>query len=279
VLDQHPDGDLVRKPDVGAGEPAVGDLAAQHLDVLGDARRQAVAELLIVVEPLQLVVRAGYLERGPGDLRCPGQRGRGARVDQPRAAPHQRDQEQLGHRVQVEGQHRPVGVRHRPVGGLGRTGPPVPPGDRDRDLEPVIHHGARAHRGRPRVHEPAAGRLPVAFHAGQPDPVAVTRYVERVRPADVGDPSAFRGGRYHPSPPGQPATSRYRQVDFWPPPEYQLAALGEPDDLARRCADVCGHRASLGLAGARPAPPDPGMARSRRHAVSFRGRGAGRRSG
>jgi hypothetical protein len=69
VLDQDPDGDLVRQPDVGPGESALGDLAAQHLDVLGDARRQAVPELGFAVEPLQLVVRAGHLKRGPGNLR------------------------------------------------------------------------------------------------------------------------------------------------------------------------------------------------------------------
>jgi hypothetical protein len=73
VLDQDPDGDLVRQPDVRPGESAVGDLAAQHLDVLGHAGGQAVTELGIAVEPLELVVRAGRLERGPGDLRRAGQ--------------------------------------------------------------------------------------------------------------------------------------------------------------------------------------------------------------
>jgi hypothetical protein len=74
VLDQDPDGDLVRQPDVRAGQPAVGDLPAQHLDVLGDASRQPVAEIGVGVEPLELVVGARHLERGPGDLRGARQR-------------------------------------------------------------------------------------------------------------------------------------------------------------------------------------------------------------
>jgi hypothetical protein len=74
VLDQDPDRDLVRKADVGSGEAALGDLAPQDLDVLSDAGRQPVAELGIVLEPLKLTVRAGYLERGPGDFRGPRQR-------------------------------------------------------------------------------------------------------------------------------------------------------------------------------------------------------------
>jgi hypothetical protein len=74
VLDQDPDGDLVRQPDLGSGEPALGDLAAQHLDVLGDAGGQPVAELGVVLEPLKLTVRTGHLERGPGDLRGARQR-------------------------------------------------------------------------------------------------------------------------------------------------------------------------------------------------------------
>lgn len=99
MLDQHPHGDLVRQPDVRSGEPSVGDLAPQHLDVLGDAGGQPVAELGVGVEPLEFVVRAGHLERGPRDFRGARQRGRGARVDQPRSAPHQRHEEKLGHRV------------------------------------------------------------------------------------------------------------------------------------------------------------------------------------
>jgi hypothetical protein len=99
VLDQDPDGDLVRQPDVRPGESSLGDLAAQHLNVLGDARGQAVAELGFAVEPLELVVRAGHLEGGPGDLGGARQRGRGARVEQPRPAPHQRHEEKLGLRV------------------------------------------------------------------------------------------------------------------------------------------------------------------------------------
>jgi hypothetical protein len=69
VLDQDPDRDLVRQPDVRPGESALGDLAAQHLDVLGDAGRQPVAELGVAVEPLEFVMRAGRLERRPGNLR------------------------------------------------------------------------------------------------------------------------------------------------------------------------------------------------------------------
>jgi hypothetical protein len=248
VLDKHPDGDLVRQPHVRPGEPAVGDLAAQHLDMLGDARRQPVAELGVGVEPLELVMRAGHLQRGPGDLRGARQRRGGARVEQPWPAPHQRHQEHLGHRVQVQRQQRAVAVGRNPGGrGRGRTGPPVPSGDGHLELEAVVEHGARADHGRPRVHEPPAGRLPVALHAWQPDAVTVARDVQGVRAADVGDPGAFRCRRYHPRPPREPAPSRNRQVDLRSSSEYQLAALGEPDDLARRCTHVRGgHHASLG---------------------------------
>jgi hypothetical protein len=143
VLDQDPDGDLVRQPDVRPGESAIGDLAAQHLDVLGDAGGQAVAEFGVAVEPLELVVRAGHLERGPGNLRGARQWRRGARVEQPRPAPHQRHQEELGLRVKVERQHGAVGVRLGRAGRVRRRGrPPVPAGNGDRDLQPVVQHRA-----------------------------------------------------------------------------------------------------------------------------------------
>jgi hypothetical protein len=74
VLDQHPDGDLVRQPDVGPGQPAIGDLAPQHLQVLGHPGRQPVAELGVGVESLELMVRHGHLEGGPRDLRGARQR-------------------------------------------------------------------------------------------------------------------------------------------------------------------------------------------------------------
>jgi len=38
MLDQHPDGDLVGQADVGTREPALADLAPQHLEVLGHPR-------------------------------------------------------------------------------------------------------------------------------------------------------------------------------------------------------------------------------------------------
>jgi hypothetical protein len=191
MLDQHPHGDLIRQADAGAREPAFGDLAAQHLEMLGDPRRQQVAVLGVGVEPVELVMRAGRLERGPGDLRRTRQRRRRARVEQPRPAPHQRDQEQLGHGVQVERQQRALAVR-RLVGVGGAPGPPpVPARDGHRDLQPVVEHGARADRGRSRVHEPAARRVAVAVHPRQPDPVAVTCDVQSVGAADVGDPGAF----------------------------------------------------------------------------------------
>ena len=196
MLDQHPDRDLVRQPDVRSGQPAVGDLAPQDLEVLGHPGGEPVAELLVGVEPLELVVRAGHLERGPGDLGGARQRGRGARVEQPRPAPHQRDQEKLGHRVQVERQQGAVGVgrlgagrgrhrRHRP----GR--PAVPSRHGDRELQPVVHHGARSNHRRPFVDQPSPGRIPVALRPGQPDPVAVPRHVQGVGAADVGYPGAF----------------------------------------------------------------------------------------
>jgi hypothetical protein len=37
VLDQDADRDLIRQPDVRPDEPALGELAAQYLDVLCDA--------------------------------------------------------------------------------------------------------------------------------------------------------------------------------------------------------------------------------------------------
>jgi hypothetical protein len=74
VLDQDPDGDLVRQPDLGSGKAPLGDLAAQDLEVLGDAGGQPIAELWVGLEPLELMVRAGHLKRGPGDLRGARQR-------------------------------------------------------------------------------------------------------------------------------------------------------------------------------------------------------------
>ena len=261
MLDQHPDGDLVRQPDVRAGESAVADLAPQHFQMLGDARRQPVPELGVGLEPLEFVVRAGGLEGCPGDLRGARQGGRRARVDQPRPAPHQRHEEQLGHRVQVKRQQRAVNVRRRAgVGGPALDGPPVPARDGHRELEPVVKHGARADRGRSRVDEPPAGRLPFAFHARQPDPVPLTRDVQRVCPADVRDPGALRGRRDHPGPPGQPPPRGYCQVNLWSAPEHQLATFREPDDLARHGTDMCGHGVSLGRAAPRRAPLNPGMA-------------------
>jgi hypothetical protein len=114
VLDQRPHRYLVGQPDVRRGQPAVGDLAAQDLEVLSDSRRQPVAEFLLGLESLQLVIGAGRLKRGPGDLRCPRQRRGGARVEQPGAAPHERDQEQLGHRIQVQRQQCPFPVTGHP---------------------------------------------------------------------------------------------------------------------------------------------------------------------
>jgi hypothetical protein len=249
VLDQHPDGDLVRQPDVRSGQPAIGDLPPQDLEVLGHPGREPVAELGVGVEPLELVVRAGHLEGGPGDLGGARQRRRGARVEQPRPAPHQRDQEELGHRVQVERQQRAVAVgrlrarrrhrRQRP------GGPPVPSWHRDRKLQPVVHHGARAHHRRPFVDQPAPGWIPVALRPWQPDPVAVARHVEGVRAADVGDPGALGRGPDDPGPAGQPSPSRNRQVDLGTPPEYQMTAFGEPDDLARRGTHMRGHKSTI----------------------------------
>ncbi len=153
----------------------------------------------------------------------------------------------------------------------------MPAGNRDRDLQPVVEHRARAdHRG-PCVHEPASRRVTVAFHARQPDPVPVARHVERVRLADVGDPGTLRGRRDHAGPPGQPPPSGDRQVHLRSSPEYQLAAFGEPDDLARRSTHMRGHQASLGSGTSRRAPPDSGMARPGGIAVSSSWRDAGHR--
>jgi hypothetical protein len=214
--------------------------------VLGDPGGKPVAELGVGVEPVKLVVRPGDLERGPGDLRGPRQRGRRARVEQPRPAPHQRHQEELGHRVQIERQQRAVTVSRLLAGVTHRSRPAVASGDRYREHESVVHHGARADHRRPLVDQPAPGRIPVSFHPGQPDPVAVTGHVDRVRPADVGDPGPFWCRPDHPGPPGQPAPSRDRQVYLRAPPEHQMAAFGEPDDLARRGTDMRCHWISVG---------------------------------
>jgi hypothetical protein len=147
VLDQHPDGDLVRQPDIGSDKTALANLPAQRLDVLGDARGEPVAELRVAVEPLQLVIGPGDLERAPGDLRDARQRRRYARVEQPGPAPEQRDQEDLGFRVQVKRQHGAVTIRRDGARGRVRraaraTRPTMPPRDRDHDLQPVVEHGA-----------------------------------------------------------------------------------------------------------------------------------------
>ena len=212
------------------------------------------------------MVRAGHLERRLGDLRCARQRRRRARVRQPRPAPHQRDEEQLRLRIQVERQHGAVALgRGRARGGfrVGRRGPGRPPvasRDRDRDLQPVVEHGAGADHRRARVDKPAAGRVPVALHPRQPDPVSVARHVQGVRPADVGDPGPLRCRLDDPGTPGQSTPSGNCQVYLWPSPEYQLAAFGEPEDLAGRGTDVRGHRASVGTWVPSGAPPDSGMA-------------------
>jgi hypothetical protein len=218
--------------------------------VLGHPGGEPVAELGVGIEPLELVVRARHLEGGPGDLGGARQRGRGARVEQPRPAPHQRDQEKLGHRVQVERQQRAVGVgrlradrgrhrRHRP----GR--PPVPSRHGDRELQPVVHHGARPNHRRPFVDQPPPGRIPVALRPRQPDPVAVARHIQGVGAADIGDPGALRRRPDNPGPARQPPPSSDRQVDLGTPPEYQMTAFGEPDDLARRCTHMRGHKITI----------------------------------
>ncbi len=290
MLDEDPDGHLVGQADVGADQAALGDLAAQYLQVLGHPGGQPVAELGIGLEPLELVVRASHLERRPGDLRGTRQRGRGALVEQPRAAPHQGDQEQLGLRVEVERQHGAVAVRLR-LARVGRArlarlvrvlpgpGAAAPPGDGDRDLQPVVKHRAGAdHRGS-RVHQPAARRVAVALHPRQPDPVAVARHVQGVGRADVGDPGAVRGRGDQPGPARQAAPSRNRQVDLGPAPENQLAAWGEPDDLARGGTHVRGHRISVKTGRLAGAPPDPGMARVAAVRLAPFCRGAERRLG
>jgi hypothetical protein len=233
--------------------------------VLGHAGGKPVAEIGVGVEALELMVRARHLERGPGDLRGARQRRGGARVEQPRPAPHQRDQEELGHRIQVERQQGAVRVGRLRAGGghrRQRTGrPPVPPRHRDRELQPVVHHGARAHLRRPFVDQPAPGRIPVALRPRQPDPVAVARHVQGVRSADVGDPGALRCRPDHPGPAGQPSPSRYRQVYLGTPPEYQMTAFGEPDDLARRGTHMRGHEITISPATPPQAPPDSGVFR------------------
>jgi hypothetical protein len=223
--------------------------------VLGDAGGEPVTELRAGVEPLKLMVRPGDLKRGPRDLRGTRQRGRRARVEQPRPTPHQGHQEKLGLRVQVERQQGTLRVRRFQAGGGHRRAlPPVPGGDRDRELRAVVHHGARADHRRPLVDEPAAGRLPVALQPGQPDPVAVTGHVECVRPADISDPGAFAGRRDHPGAPGKTAPARYRQVHLRASPEYQTTAFDERDDLAGLGTYLRGHSVSLSRRSRGPHP-------------------------
>jgi hypothetical protein len=250
--------------------------------VLGHPGGKTVAELGVGVEPLELVVRARHLEGGPGDLGGARQRGRGARVQQPRPAPHQRDQEKLGHRVQVERQQGAVGVgrlgadrarhrRHRP------GGPPVPSRHGDRELQPVVHHGARPNHRRPFVDQPPPGRIPVALRPGQPDPVAVPRHVQGVGAADIGDPGALRRRPDDSGPARQPPPSSDRQVDLGTPPEYQMTAFGEPDDLARRCTHMRGHKNHYRSDWSVPGTPGFGGVRRARDLVNSSLRGVGRR--
>ena len=135
----------------------------------------------------------------------------------------------------------------------------MPAGHRDRKLRPVVHHGARAHHRRPFVDQPSPGRIPVALRPGQPDPIAVARHVERVRAADVGNPGTLGRGPDDPGPAGQTPASRDRQVDLGTPPEYQMTAFGEPDDLARRCTHMRGHEITIRPAIGPQTPPDSGM--------------------
>jgi hypothetical protein len=113
VLDQDPDGHLVRQPDVGGGQATVGDLAPEHLDVLRHPGREQVTVLRVGVESFQLVVGAGDLQGAPGDLRRARQRPGRALIVQPWTAPDQRDEEELRHRIQVERQQRTVPVPGR----------------------------------------------------------------------------------------------------------------------------------------------------------------------
>ena len=145
MLDQDPDGHLIGEPDVGGGQAAVGDLPPEHLDVLRHPGREQVTVLRVGVEPFQLVISAGDLEGAPGDFRRARQRLGRARIVQPRAAPDQRDQEELRHRVQVERQQRPVAV----------------PGRQARAVRlPGLVPGRGPHVGRTRPRGPVPGLLP-----------------------------------------------------------------------------------------------------------------------
>jgi hypothetical protein len=135
----------------------------------------------------------------------------------------------------------------------------VPSRHRDRELQPVVHHGTRPNHRRPFVDQPSPGRFPVALRPGQPDPVAVARHVQSVRAADIGYPGAFRRRPDDPGPARQPPPSSDRQVDLGTPPEYQMTAFGEPDDLARRCTHMRGHEITIRPNDPFHAPPDPGV--------------------
>jgi hypothetical protein len=119
-------------------------------------------------------VRVGDDQRLPRDLRRPRQRCAPGRVDQPRPAPQQGDQEQLRVRVEPQRQHGRVagrlelGVR---VGGTEH---------RDPQRHAVVEHRLRADRHGAGTDEPAAGRLVAVLQPGQPDAVAVAHHVQRV---------------------------------------------------------------------------------------------------
>ena len=253
MLDEDPHRDLIGQPHVALGartpapprgQPVVGDLPAQHLDVLGHARRQQVAELRVGIEPLKLVVRAGHLQRAPGDLRRARQRRGGAGIDQPRPAPDQGDQEQLGHRVQVEGQDGALAIRldrRRTVIPVAPVGLPLA-GDRDRQRQIVVEHRAGPDQGRAAMQEPAPGRLAVVLQPGQPDPVSLALHVQRVGAADVDDPGARRHRGHDPGPPGQPAPGRDGQVNLRPAAEDDLVSLRDEHRVARGRTHLRAHR-------------------------------------
>jgi serine/threonine protein kinase len=107
------------------------DLKPSNVLVSPDGPRvigQPVPEHRIGVEPLQLVAGASGRERVPGDLGHPGQRGDRAGVKRPGAAPHQCDQEELGHRVQVDRQQRRLAVATGPAAIRAAPQASPPPG-------------------------------------------------------------------------------------------------------------------------------------------------------
>ena len=250
MLDQHPDGDLVRQPDVRSGQPAIGDLAPQDLEVLGHPGGRAGPG----TRGWRRIARARGARRSPRGRtgRSPGcaaagtrRSGRAATACTTSARPGRAWSSGPGRAAAACCRRRPAPGSATATAASAAEGRRCRPGTVIASCSPSSIMAREPNHRRPFVDQPAPGWIPVALRPRQPDPVAVARHVQGVRAADVGDPGTLRRRPDDPGPARQPPPSSDRQVDLGTPPEYQMTAFGEPDDLARRGTHMRGHKITI----------------------------------